>query len=134
MAAASSFLFPERAPQVNCAAVTLRMRSGAVGALGAGMVSVRGFHFEDLYLACEGGVAQVSGPFDSPERLEWALRSDGSNVREETFAGADLFALELDRFLDCVATGAPPETGGEEGLRAVELCLAWKRAALEAAP
>jgi predicted dehydrogenase len=133
-AAASSFLFPERAPQLNCAAVTLRMRSGAVGALAAGMVSVRGFHFEDLYMACEGGVAQVSGPFDAPEHLEWAPRSDGGNVREETFAGADLFAVELDHFLGCVETDAPPETGGEEGLRAIELCLAWKRAALGDGP
>ena len=99
------------------------------------MVSVRGFHFEDLFLAGEGGVAQVAGPFDAPEHLEWALRSDGGNVREETFAGADLFAVELDHFLGCVETGAPPETGGEEGLRAIEeLCLAWKRAAVEDQP
>src|SRR5207302_1292791 len=118
----SSFLFPERAPQVNCAAMALRMRSGAVGTLAAGMVSLRGFNFEDLYVACERGVAQVSGGFDNPERLAWALRSDGGTVREEAFPGADLFALELEHFLECVETGVPPETGGEEGLKAIELC------------
>jgi predicted dehydrogenase len=127
----SGFLFPHRAPQLNCAAITLRMQCGAIGTLGAGMVSLRGFPFEDLYVATEQGVAEVSGPFDSPDRLRWATRDAPQEVHEETFPGTDPFALELEHFLRCVETGSPPLSGGAEGLQAIALCLAWKRAARE---
>lgn len=119
--------FEDRAPQLNCAAITLRFASGAVAALAAGMVGTGAFAREDLYVAATAGVAEVSGPFDNPDTLRWALRGE-REAREERFA-ADPFTLELDHFLNCIRTGAVPLTSGEEGLRSLALCERWKQEA-----
>jgi predicted dehydrogenase len=119
--------FEDRAPQLNCAVLTLRFRSGAIGTLAAGMVGSPPFLEEDFWVATEAGVAEVRGPFDNPNSLRWCLRSDRKE-RVESFEG-DPFSLELDEFLDCVRTGRTPLTNGQEGMGSLELCERWKTAA-----
>jgi predicted dehydrogenase len=125
---ASGFLFPHRAPQWNCASMALRMESGCIGTLTAGMVSVPGMQFEDLYVAAEGGVAQVYGDFDNPESLRFCQRGSVAEVQEEAFTG-DPFLAELHHFLACIRDASRPLTGGPEARAAVELALRWKSAA-----
>lgn len=118
------FTFEDRAPQLNCAVLTLRFRSGAIGTLAAGMVGTPPFLSEDIWVATEAGVAEVSGPFDNPHRLRWCLRGE-REAHEESFTG-DPFVVELDHFLDCIRTGSTPLTSGPEGLGSLALCELWK--------
>jgi predicted dehydrogenase len=122
---ADYFTFEERAPQPNCAVMTLRFASGAIASLSAGMVGTPALPDEDLYVATARGIAEVSGRFDNPGALRWAFRGEGE-VRTETF-DADPFRRELEHFLACVRTGETPLTSGEEGLRSLALCEQWKR-------
>jgi predicted dehydrogenase len=119
------------APQLNVALYTLRMKSGAIAQVGAGMVAfpAPGMVFEDLWVACENGIAEVSGDFDNPTKLRWALRSAQNEVHEESFAGEDPFIAEFAHFEECVRTGATPITSGPECLKSVALCLAVKQSA-----
>ena len=119
------FTFEDRRPQLNCAVVTLRFESGAIASLSAGMIGVPAMSMEDLWIATERGVAEVSGRFDNPNTLRWALRGE-REARTETFEG-DPFLIELEHFLACVHTGATPLTSGGEGLRSLALCERWKR-------
>ncbi|MBC8459211.1 MAG: Gfo/Idh/MocA family oxidoreductase [Deltaproteobacteria bacterium] len=46
-----TFFAKERKPQIDCAVYTLRFSSGAIATVGAGMVSMGSFSFEDFRLA-----------------------------------------------------------------------------------
>ncbi len=120
-----------RAPQLNVALYTARAKSGAMAQVGAGMVAfpVPGMMFEDVYVACEHGIAEVSGDFDNPVRLRWALRSAPDALHHESFEGEEPFRDEFLHFAECVRTGATPVTSGAESRKAIELCLAVKRSA-----
>lgn len=120
------FTFADRAPQPNCAVMTLRFESGAIASLTAGMVGVHALRGEDLYITTERGVAEVSGPFDNPGTLRWALRGE-PEPRLESLNG-DPFRLEQEHFFYCIRSGAAPLTSGEEGLKSLELCERWKKA------
>jgi len=122
-----TFFAPERKPQIDCAVYTLRFKSGAVATVGAGMVSMPAFSFEDYYIANENGVAEVSGRFDSAEVIRYALRSDPQNVHEESYPGADAFRAEIEHFIECSRTGAEPRASGEAGKKAVAICRAVKK-------
>lgn len=119
------FTFEDRAPQLNCAVMTLRFGTGAIASLSAGMVGTPALSTEDLYITTARGLAEVSGRFDNPGTLRWALRGE-KELRTETF-DADPFVCELDHFFACVRTGATPLTSGEEGLRSLALCERWKQ-------
>ncbi|HIE50811.1 MAG TPA: Gfo/Idh/MocA family oxidoreductase [Armatimonadetes bacterium] len=125
----STAYFPHRAPQFNCAAIVLRFQSGAIGTLGAGMVGLPALSLEDIFVTTQRGVAEVSGQFDHPDTLRYAFRDRPNEVHTETFPGEDAFRLEIDHFFHCLRTGEEPLTSGYEGLKAVELCRAWKLAA-----
>jgi predicted dehydrogenase len=122
---ADYFTFLDRAPQPSCAVMTLRFTSGAIASLSAGMVGVPALPDEDLYVATARGVAEVSGRFDNPDRLRWALRGE-REARIETFEG-DPFRIELQHFFACIRTGGVPRTHGPEGLASLALCERWKR-------
>ena len=124
-----TFFAPHRKPQIDCAVYTLRLKSGAIATIGAGMVSMPAFNFEDFYIANENGVAQVSGPFDSAEVLRYAFRRDPQNVHEETYRGTDAFRAEIEHFIECSKTGAEPRASGEAGKKAVAICRAVKESA-----
>jgi len=123
------------APQLNVALYTARFASGAIAMVGAGMVSIPtpGMIFEDIYVACTHGIAEVSGPFDNPNKLTYAFRDDFRKMHTETF-GDDPFVREFEHFDECVRTGASPLTSGYEGMKAVELCHAVKRSARSETP
>ena len=124
-----TFFAPERKPQIDCAVYTLRVKSGAIATVGAGMVSMPAFSFEDYYIANENGVAEVSGRFDSAEVIRYALRSDPENVHEESYPGADAFRAEIEHFIECSKTGAEPIASGEAGKKAIAICRAVKKSA-----
>ncbi len=122
---ADHFTFEDRAPQLNCAAMTLRFDTGAVASLSAGMVGTPALPNEELFVATAAGIAEVRGRFDNPDTLHWALRGE-RELRKEEFAG-DPFRAELEHFLSCIRTGEAPLTSGEEGLRSLALCEWWKQ-------
>ncbi len=124
-----TFFAPERKPQIDCAVYTLRFKSGAIATVGAGMVSMPPFSFEDYYIANEDAVAEVSGRFDSADTLRYAFRSDPQKVYQETYPGADAFKAEIEHFIECSKTGAQPIASGEAGKKAVAICRAVKRSA-----
>jgi predicted dehydrogenase len=122
-----TFFAPHRKPQIDCAVYTLRFKSGSIANVGAGMVSMPPFNFEDYYIANENGVAQVSGHFDSAESIQFAFRKDPQKVHEESYPGADSFKAEIEHFIECAKTGAEPRASGEAGKKAVAICRAVKK-------
>ena len=129
-----TFFAPQRKPQIDCAVFTLRFKSGAIGVVNAGMVSMGPFSFEDFYAANENGVAEVTGRFDSPEILRYAFRADPKNVQQEGYPGFDAFRAEIEHFIACIQTGDEPCASGEAGMKAVAICRAVKKSAEIGAP
>ena len=129
-----NFFAKRFAPQIDGAVCAIRFRGGAVASLSAGMVGVRTFRFEDYYVATEVGVAEVSGPFDNPDALRYAFRDRPDDIHEESFPGADPFLAEIRHFLDCVQSGKTPGVTGEDGRKAIELCLAIQEAVRSGRP
>ena len=122
-----TFFAPHRKPQIDCAMFTLRFKSGAIGVVNAGMVSMGGFSFEDFYVANENGVAEVTGRFDSVETLRYSFRNDPESVQEENHPNFDSFRAEIEHFIKCIQTGSEPRASGEAGMKAVAICRAVKR-------
>jgi len=124
-----SFFAEQRKPQINCAVYTFRFKSGAIATVGAGMVSIPAFNFEDYFVATDEGVAEVTGSFDSAEKIRYAFRKDPNNAKEEVYAGVDSFKNELNHFIECSKTGKEPIASGEAGKKAVAICRAVKKSA-----
>ena len=91
-----TFFAPARKPQIDCAMFTLRFKSGAIGVVNAGMVSMGAFSFEDFYVANENGVAEVTGGFDRAEILRYALRDNPNDVQKESYPNFDAFRAEIE--------------------------------------
>lgn len=124
-----TFFAPHRKPQIDSAMFTLRFKSGAIGVVNAGMVSMGGFSFEDFYAANENGVAEVTGRFDSAETLRYSFRDDPETLQEENYPNFDSFRAEIEHFIECIQTGIEPRASGEAGMKAVAICRAVKRSA-----
>ena len=124
-----TFFAPHRKPQIDCAVFTLRFKSGAIGVVSAGMVSMGAFSFEDFYVANENGVAEVTGGFDRTETLRYAFRNDPDKVREESYPNFDAFRAEIEHFIECIQAGNEPRASGEAGRKAVAICRALKNSA-----
>ena len=129
-----TFFAPHRKPQIDCAVFTLRFKSGAIGAVNAGMVSMGSFGFEDFYVANENGVAEVTGGFDSVETLRYAFRANPGDVKSESYPNFDSFRAEIEAFITCIRTGTEPRASGEAGMKAVAICRAVKQAAATGVP
>ncbi len=129
-----TFFAPDRKPQIDCAMFTLRFKSGAIGVVSAGMVSMGSFSFEDFYVANENGVAEVTGGFDRAEILRYAFRDTPNDVQEESYPNFDAFRAEIESFITCIQTGSKPRASGEAGLKAVAICRAVKESAAIGAP
>jgi len=129
-----TFFAPDRKPQIDCAMFTLRFKSGAIGVVSAGMVSMGSFSFEDFYVANENGVAEVTGGFDRVEILRYAFRDNPNDVQEESYPNFDAFRAEIESFITCIQTGNKPRASGEAGLKAVAICRAVKESAAIGAP
>jgi UDP-N-acetylglucosamine 3-dehydrogenase len=124
-----SFFAEQRKPQINCAVYTFRFKSGAIATVGAGMVSIPAFNFEDYFVATDEGVAEVTGSFDSADKIRYAFRKDPNNAKEEVYPGVDSFKNELNHFIECSKTGKEPLASGEAGKKAVAICRAVKKSA-----
>ena len=124
-----TFFAKERKPQIDCAVYTLRFSSGAIATVGAGMVSMGSFSFEDFYAANENGVAEVSGPFDNANLLKYAFRKSPKDLKEKRYEDVDAFRSEMEHFLSCIRTGDVPRANGEAGMKAVAICRAVKLSA-----
>jgi len=120
---------PDYPDQLDVAAVTLRFRSGAIAAIGAGQASEWGFATENVTLSHDNAVVEVSGKFDSPFHLRYVLKNDPGNVVERNSEGFDPFHAELKHFADCIREDTKPLVPGEEGRASVALCMAVKRSA-----
>ena len=129
-----TFFAPARKPQIDCAMFTLRFKSGAIGVVNAGMVSMGAFSFEDFYVANENGVAEVTGGFDRAEILRYALRDNPNDVQKESYPNFDAFRAEIESFITCIQTRGKPRASGEAGLKAVAICRAVKESAAIGAP
>ena len=124
-----TFFTPHRKPQLDCAMFTLRFKSGAIGVVNAGMVSMRGFSFEDFYVANANGVAEVIGGFDRAETLRYSFRNDPETLQEENYPNFDSFRAEIEHFIECIQTGSGPRASGKAGMKAVAICRAVKQSA-----
>ena len=124
-----TYFAPHRKPQIDCAVFTLRFKSGAIGVVNAGMVSMGSFSFEDFYIANEKGVAEVTGGFDRAEILRYAFRKGPETAHEENYPNFDSFRAEIEHFIECIQTGSKPRASGEAGMKAVAICRAVKRSA-----
>ncbi len=129
-----TFFAPHRKPQIDCAVYTLRFKNGSIACVGAGMVSMPAFSFEDFFATNENGVAEVTGHFDSAEKIRYAFRKDPNNVHEEVYTGVDAFSAEIQHFIECSKTGKEPITNGKAGKRAVAICRAVKKSAQTGEP
>lgn len=126
MAVGGNLFNPDRAPQVDVAAVSLQFASGAVAALGLGQASEWGFAEEHFFVACEHGEAHFSGRFDAPVHWWMALRSAPGDVEKEEIPPDDCFDREIGHFLDCVRSGTLPLVTGEDARGSVAVTLAIK--------
>ena len=124
-----TFFAPHRKPQIDCAMFTLRFKSGAIGVVNAGMVSMGEFNFEDFYAANENGVAEVTGGFDRVDTLHYSFRNDPETLHEENYLDFDSFRAEIEHFIECIQTGSEPRASGEAGMKAVAICRAVKQSA-----
>ncbi len=124
-----SFFAEQRKPQLNCAVYTFRFKSGAIATVGAGMVSIPALNFEDFYVATDNGVAEVSGSFDSADKIKFAFRSEPNKLHEESYPGFDSFKAEIEHFIECAKSGKEPVASGEAGKKAVAICRAVKKSA-----
>lgn len=118
---------PDRAPQIDAAAATLRFAGGAVAALGIGQASEWTWADEHFFFACERGEVRITGGFDRPTNWWSARRDDPSSATDETVPVDDCFDREISHFLECVRSGRPPLVPGEDARKSVAACLAIKQ-------
>ena len=127
-----TFFLAERAPVPDVAAVSLRFVSGAVASLGIGYGCEWSMAREEVLYASEQYVIELQGRFDRADQLRYVDRSHPSEVHTVSLTVAEQsgggFREEFDHFINCIETDMEPRIGGLEGLKAVELCLAVKRA------
>jgi len=126
MATGGNLFNPDRAPQVDVAAVSLQFETGAVAALGLGQATEWACADEHFFFACEGGEARFSGPFDNAVRWWMALRSKPGEPETEEIAPDDCFDREIGHFVECVRNGTEPLVTGESARNSVAVTLAIK--------
>lgn len=112
--------------QIDSAVFTLGFKGGAIAAVGAGYASEWGFAKEEVNLTTDRVVCEVKGFFDNPQNLKYIYRKNPSEVFEKDFDEPGGFRQEITHFLDCARNGKNPEASGEDGLKALKICLAVK--------
>jgi myo-inositol 2-dehydrogenase/D-chiro-inositol 1-dehydrogenase len=125
---------PQWSPQLDTAVVSLRFRSGALASVACGQAYEWEFTGETTCLATDKALVEISGSFDSPERLRYVLRSNAGTPVEIDQGQVNLFDLELAHFAECVRTGAEPLVTGESARGAIAVCLAVKESARTGRP
>jgi len=126
-AAGGNFFVPERAPQIDTAAIVLRFVNGGVAAIGAGYASEWGFAKEEMMFTTGKTVCEINGAFDSPSVIQYVVRDRPARIYRREFPEPSGFAEEISHFLDCVRRNATPAVSGRDGLAALEICQAVKQ-------
>lgn len=115
-----------REPQIDTAAISLKFQSGAIASVGCGQASEWEFAHESSCFAHEHAIVELSGTFDNPEHLQYAMRSNADKTHTIERAEHDLFAYELEHFSRCLQENERPLIDGYAGRKAVEVSLAAK--------
>lgn len=117
---------PNRAPQPDAAAVSLRFTNGAVASVACGQTWEWGLSKESSHFAHDGAVVELAGTFDNPEHLRYVLRDEPENVVQVDRPEHDLFELELRHFVSCLADDTTPLANGADARKSVAVSLAVK--------
>jgi predicted dehydrogenase len=129
-----SFLAASRGiKQIDSAVFTLRFRTGAIATVCAGAWARGPLKNERFLCYSRNGIAQVSGEFDKPSQLDIFTSADGRNLHQE-FPDRDPIGMEVSHFAQCVRTGGRPRATGEDGRKALAVCLAVKGSARSGSP
>ena len=118
---------PDRAPQLDTAAVSLRFKSGAIACIGCGQASEWAFAGEGTYLSTDKAVVEITGPFDNPSLVRYIMRDRADKVVEMPQEPQDAFTLELSHFIECLRKDRQPAVTGEVARGSIALCLAVKQ-------
>lgn len=106
----------------DTAEAILHFRSGALGSVHLDMIQSSPVRF--CRILGTSGTLLWDG---RSQRVSLHSRAQG-NWKElhpaDAFDRNAMFRAELEHFLSCVRTGAPPQVTGEDGLRALEIALA----------
>lgn len=102
-------------PVFDATAAILQLKSGIPVSLTSYYVSA------DAYFLRIYGTEGTLHCFPTRMKLELLRNGELAETREEDFSaeGAESYILQMREFGECVRTGKTPETGGEEGLRAL---------------
>lgn len=111
------------------ALVTLRLTTGAICHVEGSWAHPEGSPFTTkLEIAGTGGLYTADNQSIVP--LHIRRSADGAYVYEpENPQPADPYALELEHFFECIASGREPLTNGREAIRTLEVCLAANESA-----
>jgi predicted dehydrogenase len=118
---ATNIAMPNKVP--DSAAAILQLASGIPVSLVSSYVSA------DAYLLRIYGTEGTIHCYPLKLRLELLERGEYKEAQEEDFSGegAGSYILQMREFGECVLKGSRPETGGEEGLRALAVVEAMAR-------
>ena len=119
--------------QIDSAVFTLRFKSGAIATVCAGAWARGPLKTERFLCYSRKGIAQVCGEFDKPSQLDIYTSADGRRSHEE-FPDLDPISVEVSHFAQCVRTGDRPRATGEDGRKALAICLAVKESARSGSP
>lgn len=125
---------PDVAPQLDTAAISFGMASGGVVSLGCGYGAEWGFASETVALASRDMCAQVSGPFDNPNRMRLIHRDAPGDIQDLDFEASSGFAEEISEFLCAIHEHRTPSVTGRDAARSIALALAVKRAIRDRKP
>jgi predicted dehydrogenase len=115
-------------PSAEVGAITLRFSNGAIAALTVGGLGVPAFrNFPRIDLVTANGQAHLSGREHMWASLTWAVRAN--NVTQTFSTEPELlentrYTHALRHFLNCLRSGALPDSGVSDGIRAVALAEA----------
>jgi predicted dehydrogenase len=118
-------------PSEEAAAVTLRFPDGGIAGITIGGIGASAFRdYPRLDVCTEYGRAQLRGSEHTWRSLEWGLRG-GKDTTVYTAPpeglGVTRYTAAFEHFLDCVRTGARPESTIHDGMLCVALAEAVYR-------
>ena len=120
-------------PSEEAAAITLRFESGAIAALTVGGYGANAhWDYPRIDITTERGQARLRGRHHLWESLSWALRDEDtvkSFTQPPEILGTTRYTNALTHFVDCLRQDEPPEATMEDGLLAVAIADAVRRAA-----
>lgn len=123
----ANFLHPEL-DYDDCTIASLRFKNGALGTLESGYA----FRLGDHKVRINGAVGVAQIDFDTSTVS--IVAQDKPKRIAPLMSDMDPYAIELNHFIDCLAKGKKPLTGGLEGRGAIEIATAINRSAQSGRP